>query len=935
MTACVFRNPSHVVIILPMLLLPEIVRVVVVSLLYVATAKLGLMYAVVGNSVTVVWPPSGIALAAILVYGYRLVPGIALGAFLANAWTGASLLTACGIAIGNTLEALTGAFLLNRLAQFRNSLDRVRDVFALFTLAATGSTMISAGIGVVALALGGVIPLSDYGVVWLKWWLGDMMGILVVAPPLLVWLSHPHLVLSPLKIFEALGLVVALMVVSHAIFAAPELAGHGYYPAALAMFPFAIWGALRFGQWGATLVTLISSVLAIWGTTHGTGPFVADLPVDSLVRWCIFANVIAITGLLLGASSAERKRSEEQFRDLFENSVEGMFQTTPEGKYLAVNIALARIYGYDSQAELMAAIGDIARKLYVDPSRREAFQEIMRSCGTVTHFESQVYRRDGSVIWITEIAREVGDAQGKVLYYEGTVMDISEQKRIEAVRVTVEEELHRAKEYAEDASRAKSEFLANMSHELRTPLNAILGYTQILQRKSDLAPKLSEGITVIHKSAEHLLTLISDILDLSKIEAGRLDLALSRVDLHGFLRHIGSMISTRAQQKSIAYQEHLAEDLPEAVTMDEQRLRQVLLNLLGNAVKFTDQGGVSLSVGRAPSGKTQFAIKDTGIGIPEDRLEELFKSFSQVSDAVHNREGTGLGLALSQRLVGLMGGVIEVQSRFGQGSTFSFELELPETGSLAATAGPTQRPEIIGYQGPRRRILVVDDRWENRVIIEEMLAPLGFDIAQAENGQEGLERVCEWKPDMILVDLVMPVMDGFTLVREIRSRPALKDVPIIAISASVFDYDTARSREVGCDDFLCKPVVLDQLLDKLGQYLKLDWRYREPFERQATRPDAEPPASTPAGTGPVNETGLEAPVLLPPEQAGRLWDLAAKGNLKGVTDLARDLAQAEPQYGAFAAQITVLAGDFKLKQIRQLIQTHTPTESDRKHAIEG
>lgn len=172
--------------------LPEIARVVVVFLLYVATAKLGLMYTVVGNSVTLAWPPSGIALAAILVYGYRLVPGIALGAFLANAWTGVPLLTACGIAIGNTLEALTGAFLLNRLAQFRNSLDRLRDVFAFFTLAATCSTMISAGIGVVALALGGVIPLSDYGGVWLKWWLGDMMGILVVAPPLLVWLSHPH-----------------------------------------------------------------------------------------------------------------------------------------------------------------------------------------------------------------------------------------------------------------------------------------------------------------------------------------------------------------------------------------------------------------------------------------------------------------------------------------------------------------------------------------------------------------------------------------------------------------------------------------------------------------------------------------------------------------------------------------------------------------------
>jgi two-component system, NarL family, sensor histidine kinase FusK len=287
---------------------------VIVSLLYFTAAKLGLMYAVVGNTVTLIWPPSGIALAVLLVSGYRSVPGIALGAFLANAWTGVPLLTVCGITIGNTLEALTGAFLLNRLARFHNSLDRLWDVFTLIVLAATCSTMVSAGIGVAAMALGGVIPLSDYGVVWLKWWMGDMMGMLVVAPPLLVWLSHPHIILSPLKIFEALGLVAALMVVSYAIFGVLELAGHGYYPAALAVFPFVIWGALRFGPWGATTVTLISSMLTIWGTTRGTGPFAVGLPVDSLVRLCAFTIIVSITGLLLGASSAERERARADLK---------------------------------------------------------------------------------------------------------------------------------------------------------------------------------------------------------------------------------------------------------------------------------------------------------------------------------------------------------------------------------------------------------------------------------------------------------------------------------------------------------------------------------------------------------------------------------------------------------------------------------------------
>lgn len=259
----------------------------------------------------------------------------------------------------------------------------------------------------------------------------------------------------------------------------------------------------------------------------------------------------------------------------------------------------------------------------------------------MANFESRVYRRDGSVIWISENAREARDPEGRALYYEGAVTDISEEKRIEAARVAIEEELRRAKEYAENANRAKSEFLANMSHELRTPLNGILGYTQILRRSPDLTPKIGEGVTVIHQSAEHLLTLINDILDLSKVEAQRLDLVLSGADLCEFLRPIGALIASRAQAQRIAYREEVAEDLPRVVTMDEKRLRQVLLNLLGNALKFTDRGQVSLTLSRAASGKIRFVIEDTGIGIREDKLDRLFQSFTQVSDAARNTEGTG------------------------------------------------------------------------------------------------------------------------------------------------------------------------------------------------------------------------------------------------------------------------------------------------------
>ncbi len=218
------------------------VRLTGVALLYFAAAQAGLAFAVVGSTVTLVWPPSGIALVAILVFGYRMTFGIVLGAFLANAWAGLPVLLAAGIAVGNVLEALAGAFLLKRLARFRNTLDRRRDVFALILLAAIFSTTISASVGVASLTLGGIVAFGDYASVWLKWWLGDMMGVLVVAPLLLVWLTHPRPVLSSLQTVEAVGLLATLLVVSYTIFATPELAGHGYYPASLAVFPFVIWG---------------------------------------------------------------------------------------------------------------------------------------------------------------------------------------------------------------------------------------------------------------------------------------------------------------------------------------------------------------------------------------------------------------------------------------------------------------------------------------------------------------------------------------------------------------------------------------------------------------------------------------------------------------------------------------------------------------------
>ncbi len=285
-----------------------------VTLLYFLSARAGLEFAVVGHTVTLVWPPSGVALSAILIFGYRMSAGVFAGAFLVNVLTDISGLVAAGIAVGNTLEALAGAYLL-RIARFRPTIERRRDVFAFIILAATLATMLSASIGVLALMLGGEVAGSALAGAWLTWWLGDMMGVLVVAPLLLLGFNQSHLHSGLRQGAEAVVLLVGLLAMGYQVFLVPELSGRGGLTAALAMLPFVIWGALRFSLWGASLVTLIISLLAIWGTTQGNGPFVVGSPQESLLHWCAFTNLLAITGLLLAASSAEEHRSRQALQE--------------------------------------------------------------------------------------------------------------------------------------------------------------------------------------------------------------------------------------------------------------------------------------------------------------------------------------------------------------------------------------------------------------------------------------------------------------------------------------------------------------------------------------------------------------------------------------------------------------------------------------------
>ena len=676
--------------------------VVAVAAIYFGSAKLGLSLGSV-KQVTAVWPPTGIALAAILLLGDRLWAGIILGAFLANITADEPWPTACGIAVGNTLEAVVGAWLLRRVVRFNETLSRLKDVLGLVLLAACVSTSVSATIGVTSLCLGGVQPWGNFASLWSLWWLGDAMGDLVMAPVLLVWLAHSRALAHPWgerwrwgELAEAGMLISGVLIVGLLVFLQPFPPGSEHYPLPYTVFPFVIWAALRFGQQGATTVTFLASTVAILGTATGSGPF-AQGSDDNLMLLQIFMGVVALTGLVLAAVTTERKRLESEL-----------------------------------------------------------------------------------------------------------------QRRIDQLA---------------DADIRKDEFLAMLAHELRNPLAPIRNALHLLDQPKVDAAQLEQVRGVMERQLQQMVRLVDDLLDVSRITRGKIQLHREPIDLEVV---VARAVET-ARPLIDFYGHGLTISLPAEpvhVEGDLTRLAQALANLLNNAAKFTERGGHIWLTARHDESDVLISVKDTGIGIAPELLDHVFELFTQADRSLDRSQGgLGIGLTLVKTIIEEHGGRVQATSPgLGKGSEFIVRLpalveDLSPSSSPKRGAEPTPHSllgKAAGGVSEHRRILVVDDNKDAAETLAVLLRMWDHEVQTAADGPAALAAVSEFRPELVFLDIGLPSMNGYEVAKRLRSQPELRDTVLVAMTGYGQDDARQEANEAGFDHYLVKPVPPEVLQEFLA-----------------------------------------------------------------------------------------------------------------------
>lgn len=646
-------------------------------------------------------------------------------------------------------------------------------------------------------------------------------------------------------------------------------------------------------------------------------------------------SIVAERKVQLERENAQLRMAEKAVRDILESLPVALLVLDQDGKIAWVNAQTEELFGY-------------ARELFINESAEllmpERFVASFRP-QLVTFFDNprrlqiggseRLYakRKDGTEFPVEIELNSVLMPKGRLLV--GLVSDITERIKAEDELQRMNEDLERrvsqrtseleqAWEVAESANRAKSSFLANMSHEIRTPMNAIMGFSQLMQRDVSLSRDQQDNLTAISRSGEHLMTVINDVLEMSKIEAGRITLKASTFDLHVLIEDLAIMFRGRIESKKLNYQADTEKNLPRFVVSDESKLRQVLINLIGNAVKFTQEGSIKIRVGCVVSKESEgvaasdavqifFEVHDSGLGISLEDQSKLFHKFEQANNQVASEGGTGLGLAISRKYVQLMGGDIVVQSELGSGSLFRFEINagLGTDQELLQRAQRGRVSAVVGG-GNSHRILVVDDRETNRAVLIRLLEDIGFDVEEASDGENALEMWQDWSPHLILMDMAMPVMDGYEASRRIKAVEKGANTVVIAITASAFEAERAKIMALGVDDLVLKPYNEAILLDRIAFHLGLEYVYvNEPNGKESSEKE-----SASASCSVTHEAVQGLPEKLRVEMASALQI----ADMESLSRLIDGLSEQDP---AIARGLHSLANQFQYDELLRLLDVNS------------
>lgn len=685
--------------------LPFLGIVTAVGLVYLLAAQLGLSLASVHINVSPVWPPTGVAIASLLLFGRSLWPAILLGAFVANLWTGVSIPTALGIAVGNTLEAVVAVTLLSRGRGFNKSLDSVVDAVRFLIFAVILSPMVSATIGNLSLCLGGAAEWEQFGRLWATWWLGDAFGALVVAPFLLAW-SAPSEKSSSRSVVESSLLLLFLFAAAMIVFGGWFPGRVKDYPLGQLCLPFLIWAALRFNLRVVTAAVLILSGVAVWGTSRGYGGFVHESPNESLLLLQAFVGASALMTLVIFAVIGERKRTEAAklalAAELQRNRrrIEDIVAHVPGVVWEAwgkpdeanqqidfVSGYVEKMLGYSEEEWLSTPNFWLAIVAEEDRERaaREAAAIFNSREGGVTRFRWMT--KEGQEIWVEAHSVVIHDENGEPIGMRGVTMDITPAVRAEQDRSELLRRERNARSEAEEANRLRDEFLATVSHELRTPLNAIIGWSRLLHSDQLDAGVIRHAVEVIERNAWAQKQIIEDILDVSRIITGKLRIGLAPIELASVVNAAIDVIQPAADAKQIKIQTTIDPTVLR-VKGDAERLQQVVWNLLSNAVKFTDPGGIVEVAIRQRGNNVELNVSDNGPGIASEFLPHAFERFSQAdSSSTRRHSGLGLGLAIARHLVELHGGTIKAENR-DQGTGAVLSITLPALRMPQPTSDP-------------------------------------------------------------------------------------------------------------------------------------------------------------------------------------------------------------------------------------------------------